>query len=709
MDTSTQQPESAAYWAAKIPLNMCIRWLMKLESAESYDNTLGKIPSYPPVLYIAALAEHIASKTSHEILFSTFKQHSILREVATLFSTSSLAKVLPQFSDDQAAVILKASELWHDHEENTFDPTVCWKGLPTPEQPQCFDPFAGNAGTALLQTSQPVPWLSRIVMLTGHNELALPVQFKKADWSKMGTPFLPKDPPLDEMYHMFLTHAMLPPKFFSLVEPQHLAWTLAHFHDWILGSFFWHEVSGTYSGGFYDDKSQALRVEAPIDPVSKLRHLEACASTLASRLETSISCLLTLLDERITYGVRKGGVSAALDQSLPSASLEFDRFKHSFTAHGYTVSEDDNAHWWQIYDKYQGANMNTATFASTGDSIASLSTLISAALHGDQRDYSMMRQSEEWTPHTVQSSVDAMSMPHPARKTHPHTSDPISPPHKQHRSHLPSPKAQQALGFQAPGNDPGPRSAPPLVFPPLLELGRDQLEGFSASASFTEPRRGNPWGNQSGFFGQTNTTEASSNLQLTYPLSSTRSDPEPINPQSAANELPGIPPPVATVNSTGAIEAPTAPTDAADPNPPAPDAPCLEPQVEQSHMLQFMQGNMSNSTSNLPGRSTSAVPPGGSHCMASWSEQGCANESTYFITFKCVGDSGSGVSTRNASRAAHSVTSGPSNPSLLLATGNLPGVALGAATAVGSQSDASQGLSQTPAVGVRGQRQRKSP
>ncbi|KAF8595340.1 hypothetical protein BDV93DRAFT_515055, partial [Ceratobasidium sp. AG-I] len=396
--------ESAAYWAAKIPLNMCMPWLMKLESAESYDNALGEIllvRSYAPVSYIAALAEHIAGKTSHEILFSTFKRHSILHEVATLFSTSSLAKVLPQFSDDQAAVILEASELWHNHEENAFDPTVCWKGLPTPEQPQCFDPFAGDAGTAFLQTSQPVPWLSRIVMLTGHNELALPVQFKKADWSEMGTPFLPKDPPADETYRMFLMHAMLPPKFFSLVEPQRLAWTLAHFHDWILGSFFWHEVSGTYSGGFYgvrwitialDDKSQALRVEAPIDPVSELRHLEACASTLASRLESSISCLLTSLDERITYGVRKGGVSAVLDQSLPSASLEFDCSKHSFTAHCYTVSQDNNAHWRQMYEKYEGASMNTATFASTGDSIASLSTLISAALHGDRQDYSMTRQ-----------------------------------------------------------------------------------------------------------------------------------------------------------------------------------------------------------------------------------------------------------------------------------------------------------------------------
>ncbi|KAF8594452.1 hypothetical protein BDV93DRAFT_565426 [Ceratobasidium sp. AG-I] len=662
MDTSMQQPESAAYWAAKIPSNMCMCWLMKLESAESYDNALGEIPSYPPVSYIAALAEHIASKTSHEILFSTFKRHSILREVATLC-------VLPQFSDNQAAVILKASELWHDREENAFDPTVRWKGLPTPEQPQCFDPFAGDAGTALLQTSQPVPWQSRIVMLTGHNELALPVQFKKADWSEMGTPFLPKDPLSDETYHMFLTHAMLPPKFFSLVEPQRLAWTLAHFHDWILGSFFWHEVSGTYLGGFYgvrwitiviihlyrilsqlDNKSQALRVEAPIDPVSELRHLEACASTLASRLDTSISCLLTSLDERITYGVRKGGVSAALDQSLPSASLEFDCSKHSFTAHRY--------------------------FRPV--------------------------QSEEWTLHTVRSSVDAMSMPHPARKTHPRTSDPISPPHKRHRLHSPSPKAQQALSFQAPGNDPCPQSAPPLVFPLLLELGRDQLEGFSVSASFTEPRRGNPWGNRSGFFGQTNNTEASSNLQLTYPPSSTRSDPEPINPQSAANELPGIPPPVATFNSTGAIDAPTAPTDAADPNPPVPDAPRLEPQVEQSRMLQFMQGNMSDSTSDLPGCSTSAVPPGGSHRTASWSEQGRANESTYFNAFKRVGDSGSGVSTRNASPAVRSVTSGPSNPSLLLATGNLPGVAPGAATAVGSQSDASQGLSQTPAAGIRG-------
>ncbi|KAF8604845.1 hypothetical protein BDV93DRAFT_507383 [Ceratobasidium sp. AG-I] len=699
-----------------------------LESAESYDNALGEVPSYPPVSYIAALAEHIAGKTSHEILFSTFKRHSILREVATLFSTSSLAKVLPQFSDDQAAVILKASELWHDHKENAFDPTVRWKGLPTPEQPQCFDPFAGDAGTAFLQTSQPVPWLSRIVMLTGHNELALPVQFKKADWSEMGTPFLPKDPPSDETYRMFLTHAMLPPKFFSLVEPQRLAWTLVHFHDWILGSFFWHEVSGTYSGGFYgvrwitiaiihlyrilsqlDNKSQALRVEAPIDPVSELRHLEACASTLASRLESSISCLLTSLDERITYGVRKGGVSAALDQSLPSASLEFDRSKHSFTAHRYIVSEDDDAHWRRMYEKYQGANMNTATFASTGDSIASLSTLISAALHGDRRDYSMTRQTVEWTPHTVRSSVDAMSTPHPARKTHPRTSDPISPPHKRHWSHSPSPKAQQALGFQAPGNDPGPRSAPPSVFPPLLELGRDQLEGLSASPGFTEPRRGNPWGNQSGFFGQTNTTEASSNLQLTYPPSSTRSDPEPINPQSAADELPGIPPPVATIDSTGATDAPNAPTDAADPNPPAPDALRLEPRVEQSRMLQFMQESMSNSTSDLPGRSTSAAPPGGSHRTASWSEQGRANESTYFNAFKRVGGSGSGVSTRNASPAARSVTSGPSNPSPSLATENLPGVAPGAATAVGSQSDASQGPSQTPAAGVRGRRRRKNP
>ncbi|KAF8596308.1 hypothetical protein BDV93DRAFT_514241 [Ceratobasidium sp. AG-I] len=370
MDTSTQQPESAAYWAAKIPLNMCIHWLMKLESTESYDDALGEIPSYPPVLYITALAKHIAGKTSHEILFSTFKRHSILREVATLFSASSLAKVLPQFLDDQAAVILKASELWHDHEENAFDPTVRWKGLPTPEQPQCFDPFAGNAGTALLQTSQPVPWLSRIVMLTGHNELALPVQtlitvqFKKADWSEMAS-------------------------WNPSVLLGHLHTFMTGYLDPSSGMRYWER---TWEASTLDNKSQALRVEAPIDPVSELRHLEECASTLASRLETSISCLLTSLDERITYGIGKGGISAALDQSLPSASLEFDRSKHSFTAHRYTVSEDDDAHWWRTYEKYQGANMNTATFASTGDSIASLSTLISAALHGDRQDYSMMRQ-----------------------------------------------------------------------------------------------------------------------------------------------------------------------------------------------------------------------------------------------------------------------------------------------------------------------------
>ncbi|KAF8602478.1 hypothetical protein BDV93DRAFT_509243 [Ceratobasidium sp. AG-I] len=82
-------------------------------------------------------------------------------------------------------------------------------------------------------------------------------------------------------------------------------------------------------------------------------------------------------------------------------------------------------------------------------------------------------------------------------------------------------------------------------------------------------------------------------------------------------------------------------------------------------------------------------------------EQGHANKSTYFNVFKHVGDSGSGISTCNASPAACSAILGPSNPSLSLATGNLLGVAPGAATAVGSQSDAWQGPSQTPAAGIR--------
>lgn len=89
---------------------------------------------YPSEAYIAALTEHIALRTSHEILSSVFRRHSVLREVATLyvafppkaphadksdsFCTSSLAKVLSHFSDEHAAVMIKASQLWHDHEGN---------------------------------------------------------------------------------------------------------------------------------------------------------------------------------------------------------------------------------------------------------------------------------------------------------------------------------------------------------------------------------------------------------------------------------------------------------------------------------------------------------------------------------------------------------------------------------------------------------------
>lgn len=178
------------------------------------------------------------------------------------------------------------------------------------------------------------------------------MQFKPEDWSEPGTPFLPSAPPSLDTYELFLTHTILPPRFFSLVEPQRLSWTLAHFHEWILGPFFWHEPSSTYSGGFYgvrwitiaiihiyrvlsrlNEHSQALRVDSPIDPKAELRHLEACATTLASRLIQSINRLLKSLDERIIYGVREGSVSALLDQSMPSAALNFEGSRSTLRIH----------------------------------------------------------------------------------------------------------------------------------------------------------------------------------------------------------------------------------------------------------------------------------------------------------------------------------------------------------------------------------------
>ncbi|KAF8602985.1 hypothetical protein BDV93DRAFT_508749 [Ceratobasidium sp. AG-I] len=167
---------SSAHWAQQIPLDDVIHWLemMKPGAAEAHPEVNNQTP--PPIAYIAALCEHIAAHTQYELMLTAFRKQSILREVASVYISPLLTKVYPEYADEYVQVIIKASECWHNHEDNVFDPIQRWKGLPTPAEACCIDPFPGGTGQRLLEYAQNVPYLRQLVMLVGQNELSLPVE-----------------------------------------------------------------------------------------------------------------------------------------------------------------------------------------------------------------------------------------------------------------------------------------------------------------------------------------------------------------------------------------------------------------------------------------------------------------------------------------------------------------------------------------------------
>ncbi|KAF8601829.1 hypothetical protein BDV93DRAFT_509860 [Ceratobasidium sp. AG-I] len=89
----------------------------------------------PPIAYIAALCEHISKCTQYKLMLTAFQKQSILREVASVYTSLLLAKVYPKFAEDYIPVVITVSECWHNHEDNTFDPVQRWKGFQHPLTP----------------------------------------------------------------------------------------------------------------------------------------------------------------------------------------------------------------------------------------------------------------------------------------------------------------------------------------------------------------------------------------------------------------------------------------------------------------------------------------------------------------------------------------------------------------------------------------------
>ncbi|KAF8594017.1 hypothetical protein BDV93DRAFT_565879 [Ceratobasidium sp. AG-I] len=157
---------SSTDWAVQIPLADAIRWLSSIEAGTGEDQS-GLFDQNPPIAYIAALCEHISKRTQYELMLTAFRKQSILREVASVYTSSLLAKVYPEFAEDYLPVVIKASECWHNHEDNAFDPVQGWKGLPTPAEAACMDPFPGAIGQYLLEYTEKIPYLRRMILLTG--------------------------------------------------------------------------------------------------------------------------------------------------------------------------------------------------------------------------------------------------------------------------------------------------------------------------------------------------------------------------------------------------------------------------------------------------------------------------------------------------------------------------------------------------------------
>lgn len=223
------------------------------------------------------------------------------------------------------------------------------------------------------------------------------------------------------------------------------------------------------------------------------------------------------------------------------------------------------------------------------------------------------------------------------------------------------------MPFPLPGYEPSPQSAPPSVVPPPLELLPDGVATPAEPVGLREQTEGRPGQGRFVTRYQKNPSDANAPVKVTSFAGSSRSNPEPSGRESAVAET-------LSISSHVSIESPIShihpPKEAAS----IPQAFQQAPNVwgsgdlrGRSSVPRFTQESRSASPIDGAVRSTSAAAQRSSPHLVPSSEQGRANESSYFNMFKRAGESTSGGSTRNASPAAHGVATAPTTRSQSLA------------------------------------------